>query len=189
MDSVEISKRFQQHVLADFDYRKAAAATRRLETGELGRAVEFAANLPWFPPLFTPEELDEVRSRLISHDFPFENGWREPPLIRRIGRLPSSTRKIRATRTHRAVRLREVEAKRARSGQRPVHEFTVRWPQALDGGHLLALVHPVRETRPGRARSDSRTLRRDSYYKTQERKARMVLPGAGSVARIPRRVR
>jgi hypothetical protein len=79
MDSVELSKRFQQHVLADFDYLKArgynatlflrmiteyksaAAVAKRLiadpahtsygfqrlwEMGELGRSVEFAANLP-----------------------------------------------------------------------------------------------------------------------------------------------
>jgi hypothetical protein len=43
---------------------------RLWEMGELGRSVEFAALLPWFAPLFTGDELDEARSRLILHDFP-----------------------------------------------------------------------------------------------------------------------
>jgi hypothetical protein len=38
--------------------------------GELGRSIEFAALLPWFAPLFTDDELDEAKSRLILHDFP-----------------------------------------------------------------------------------------------------------------------
>ena len=38
--------------------------------GELSRSVEFATNLPWFTPLFTDDELNEARSRLILHDFP-----------------------------------------------------------------------------------------------------------------------
>jgi hypothetical protein len=40
------------------------------EMSELGRSIEFAANLPWFRSLFTDDELDEARSRLILHDFP-----------------------------------------------------------------------------------------------------------------------
>jgi hypothetical protein len=40
--------------------------------GELGRTVEFVANLPWFRDLFTEDELDEARSRLITLEFPFE---------------------------------------------------------------------------------------------------------------------
>jgi hypothetical protein len=40
--------------------------------GELSRSVEFVASLPWFRDLFTEDELDEARSRLILHDFPFE---------------------------------------------------------------------------------------------------------------------
>jgi hypothetical protein len=40
--------------------------------GELGRTVEFVANLPWFRDLFIENELDEARSRLIVHEFPFE---------------------------------------------------------------------------------------------------------------------
>ena len=45
---------------------------RLWEMGELGRSVEFAANLPWFQPLFTDQELQTGRSRLALHDFPFE---------------------------------------------------------------------------------------------------------------------
>jgi hypothetical protein len=45
---------------------------RLWEMGELGRTVEFVANLPWFRDLFTEDELDEARSRLIAHEFPFE---------------------------------------------------------------------------------------------------------------------
>lgn len=45
---------------------------RLWEMGELGRSVEFAANLPWFQPLFTDQELQAGRSRLALHDFPFE---------------------------------------------------------------------------------------------------------------------
>ena len=40
--------------------------------GELGRSIEFAVLLPWFMPLFTDDELDEARSRLILHDFPVD---------------------------------------------------------------------------------------------------------------------
>jgi hypothetical protein len=42
------------------------------EMKELGRSVEFVANLPWFRDLFTADELDEARSRLMLHDFPVE---------------------------------------------------------------------------------------------------------------------
>ena len=42
------------------------------EMKELGRSVEFVANLPWFSDLFTEDELVEARFRLTSHDFPFE---------------------------------------------------------------------------------------------------------------------
>jgi hypothetical protein len=45
---------------------------RLWEMGELGRSVEFVANLPWFRALFTEDELDEARSRLIMHDFPVD---------------------------------------------------------------------------------------------------------------------
>jgi hypothetical protein len=55
------------------DPRHTSYGFERLwEMGELARSVEFAANLPWFTPLFTADELDEARSRLILHDFPFE---------------------------------------------------------------------------------------------------------------------
>ena len=40
---------------------------------ELGRSVEFVANLPWFRDLFTEDELAEARFRLTSHEFPFED--------------------------------------------------------------------------------------------------------------------
>ncbi len=42
------------------------------EMKELGRSVEFVANLPWFRNLFTEDELDEARFRLTLHEFPFE---------------------------------------------------------------------------------------------------------------------
>ncbi|HEY3976030.1 MAG TPA: hypothetical protein VGM79_02060 [Streptosporangiaceae bacterium] len=42
---------------------------RLWEMGELGRSVEFAANLPWFQHLFTDEELETGRTRLALHDF------------------------------------------------------------------------------------------------------------------------
>jgi hypothetical protein len=46
--------------------------TQLWEMKELGRSVEFVANLPWFSDLFTEDELVEARFRLTSHDFPFE---------------------------------------------------------------------------------------------------------------------
>jgi hypothetical protein len=46
---------------------------RLWELRELGRSVEFVANLPWFRALFTEDELDEARSRLTLHDFPVED--------------------------------------------------------------------------------------------------------------------
>jgi hypothetical protein len=54
------------------DPRPSSYGFERLwEMGELGRTVEFVANLPWFRDLFTDDQLDEARSRLIAHDFPF----------------------------------------------------------------------------------------------------------------------
>jgi hypothetical protein len=49
---------------------------RLWEMGELGRTVEFVANLPWFRDLFTGDELDKARSRLIALEFPFEERMR-----------------------------------------------------------------------------------------------------------------
>ena len=46
---------------------------RLWEMGELGRSIEFAVLLPWFTSLFTDDELDEARSRLILHDFPVDD--------------------------------------------------------------------------------------------------------------------
>lgn len=55
------------------DPRHTSYGFERLwEMGELGRSVEFAANLPWFRSLFTEDELDEAQSRLTLHDFPVE---------------------------------------------------------------------------------------------------------------------
>ena len=42
------------------------------EMGELGHSIEFASLLPWFSALFTDDELNEARSRLILHDFPVD---------------------------------------------------------------------------------------------------------------------
>jgi hypothetical protein len=55
------------------DPRHTSYGFERLwEMGELGRTVEFVANLPWFRDLFTADELAEARSRLIAHEFPFD---------------------------------------------------------------------------------------------------------------------
>jgi hypothetical protein len=55
------------------DPRHTSYGFERLwEMGELGRTVEFVANLPWFKDLFTEDELDEARARLIAHEFPFD---------------------------------------------------------------------------------------------------------------------
>jgi hypothetical protein len=40
--------------------------------GGLDRSVEFTVLLPWFARLFTVDELDEARSRLVLHDFPVD---------------------------------------------------------------------------------------------------------------------
>jgi hypothetical protein len=45
---------------------------RLWEMGELGRSVEFVANLPWFTALFTDDELNEAKDRLTLHEFPVE---------------------------------------------------------------------------------------------------------------------
>ncbi|MEU2616077.1 hypothetical protein ABZ570_31570 [Micromonospora sp. NPDC007271] len=45
---------------------------RLYSMGRLADSVEFAALLPWFEPLFTPEEREEARIRLILHEFPVE---------------------------------------------------------------------------------------------------------------------
>lgn len=53
--------------------RPTAYGFERLwEMNELGRSVEFAANLPWFRALFTEDELDVARSRLTLHEFPVD---------------------------------------------------------------------------------------------------------------------
>ena len=55
------------------DPRHTSYGFERLrEMGELGRSVEFVANLPWFRNLFTEDELDEAQSRPTLHDFPVE---------------------------------------------------------------------------------------------------------------------
>ncbi|RSM42409.1 hypothetical protein DMB66_54740 [Actinoplanes sp. ATCC 53533] len=40
--------------------------------GRLVDSVEFAALLPWFEPLFTADEREEARTRLILHEFPVD---------------------------------------------------------------------------------------------------------------------
>lgn len=53
--------------------RRTSDGFRRLyEMGELGSSVEFAVCLPWFAPLFTDEEVDEARVRLVLHEFPLD---------------------------------------------------------------------------------------------------------------------
>jgi len=53
------------------DPRHTSYGFERLrDMGELGRSVEFAANLPWFRSLFTEDEPGEAQPRLTLHDFP-----------------------------------------------------------------------------------------------------------------------
>jgi hypothetical protein len=53
--------------------RHTSYGFQRLYTlGRLVDSVEFAALLPWFEPLFTVDEREEARTRLILHDFPVE---------------------------------------------------------------------------------------------------------------------
>lgn len=53
--------------------RHTSYGFQRLYTlGRLADSVEFAALLPWFEPLFTVDEREEARTRLILHGFPVE---------------------------------------------------------------------------------------------------------------------
>ena len=66
-DAVQATKR----LLAD--PRHTSYGFQRLYTpGWLVDSVEFAALLPWFEPLFTVDERQEARTRLILHDFPVD---------------------------------------------------------------------------------------------------------------------
>ena len=71
---------------------------RLWEVGELGRTVEFVANLPWFRDLFTESELDKASPGSLRMSFPLRSGWRPPRRIRRIGQ-PSYSRYARLTST------------------------------------------------------------------------------------------
>jgi hypothetical protein len=51
-------------------HRSSAYGFERLwELGQLERSLEFAVLLPWFAELFTDDELDEARRRLVLLDF------------------------------------------------------------------------------------------------------------------------
>jgi hypothetical protein len=51
-------------------YRSSAYGFERLwELGQLQRSLEFAVLLPWFAELFTDDELEEARRRLVLLDF------------------------------------------------------------------------------------------------------------------------
>ena len=55
------------------DPRHTSYGLERLwELKELDASVEFAVCLPWFQPLFTPEEIDEAAGRLVRHEFPLQ---------------------------------------------------------------------------------------------------------------------
>jgi hypothetical protein len=43
----------------------------------LDASAEYAASLPWFQELFTPEQLYEARTRLITHEFPLDRALAE----------------------------------------------------------------------------------------------------------------
>ncbi|WP_433050851.1 hypothetical protein [Dactylosporangium sp. CS-033363] len=60
-----------KHLLAD--PRHTSYGFQRLyELDKLEDSVEFAACLPWFAELFEPHELEEARTRLITHRFPLQ---------------------------------------------------------------------------------------------------------------------
>lgn len=66
-DVVQATKR----LLAD--PRHTSYGFQRLyELGRLVDSVEFAVLLPWFEPLFTLDEREEARIRLILHVFPVD---------------------------------------------------------------------------------------------------------------------
>lgn len=51
-------------------HRSSAYGFERLwELGQLERSLEFAVLLPWFAELFTDDELEEARRRLVLLDF------------------------------------------------------------------------------------------------------------------------
>ncbi|MEV6632209.1 hypothetical protein AB0M54_15800 [Actinoplanes sp. NPDC051470] len=53
--------------------RHTSYGFQRLYTlGRLVDSVEFAALLPWFEPLFTADEREKARTRLILHEFPVD---------------------------------------------------------------------------------------------------------------------
>jgi hypothetical protein len=43
----------------------------------LDASAEYGASLPWFQELFTPEQLYEARTRLITHEFPLDRALAE----------------------------------------------------------------------------------------------------------------
>ena len=53
------------------------------ELGALGNSIEYAVCLPWFRPLFTPEEVEKAERRLTAHNFPIgermERAAQSPP--------------------------------------------------------------------------------------------------------------
>lgn len=54
-------------------HRSSAYGFERLwELGQLERSLEFAVLLPWFAELFTVDELEEARRRLVLLDFDVE---------------------------------------------------------------------------------------------------------------------
>jgi len=55
------------------DPRHTSYGFQRLyELGKLQFSVEFAACLPWFDELFEPHEINEARTRLLTHGFPLD---------------------------------------------------------------------------------------------------------------------
>ena len=55
-------------------HRSSAYGFERLwELGQLERSLEFAVLLPWFAELFTDDELEEARRRLMLLDFDVDN--------------------------------------------------------------------------------------------------------------------
>lgn len=55
------------------DPRHTSYGFQRLyEMERLEASVEYAVCLPWFSELFTPDEQEEARTRLVLHEFPLD---------------------------------------------------------------------------------------------------------------------
>lgn len=73
-------------------HRSSAYGFERLwELGQLDRSLEFAVLLPWFAELFTDDQLEEARRRLVLLDFDVDGrlGARTPSPPAWVASLPA----------------------------------------------------------------------------------------------------